>query len=260
MPVSSKLQALQRILQEMRSALVTFSGGVDSTFLAKVVFEALGEKAVAMTAVSASLPQIELEEAKRLASQIGIQHLLVESKELDDPRYAANPVNRCYFCKSELFSIATRKARELGLNAVVDGTHLDDLTDVRPGRQAAREWQIRSPLVEAGFTKEEIRQASHLLGLPTWDKPAAACLASRLPTGTAVTIQRLSQVERCEAALKKLGLRNLRARHHGGAVRLELEPEAIERLADPAVESAVVAACQGAGFSRVLVDLAGRRR
>lgn len=258
--LAEKLEKIKAILQGMRSVLVTFSGGVDSTFLAKVAFEALGEDAVAMTAVSASIPRLELEEAKRLAGEIGIRHLAVESKELDDPRYAANPVNRCYFCKSELFSIATRKAKELGLNVIVDGTHLDDLADVRPGRQAAREWQVRSPLVEAGFTKEEIRQASRLLGLPTWDKPAAACLASRLPTGTAVTIERLSQVERCEAALKKLGMRNLRARHRGEAVLLELEPFGLERLADETVQAAVISACKSAGFDQVLIDLRGRPR
>jgi len=236
---------------------VTFSGGVDSTFLAKVAFDALGEKALAMTAVSASLAGMELEEAKRLAVRIGIRHLLIESKELDDPRYAANPVNRCYFCKTEMFALAGRAAVEQGLGWVVDGTHLDDLKDVRPGRQAAREWNVRSPLVEAGLTKQEIREMSRSLGLPTWDKPATACLASRLPTGTPVTLERLSQVELCEQALKEMGFRQLRARHHDEAVRLEFEPEGIARLADEELRAQVIEACRKAGFERVLLDLAG---
>ena len=239
--------------------MITFSGGVDSTFAAKVAFDTLGEQAVAMTAVSPSLSRLELEEAKDLAARIGIRHLLIESRELEDSRYAANPVNRCYFCKSELFAIASRVAGEERLAFVVDGTQLDDLKEPRPGRQAAKEWKVRSPLVEAGFTKEEIRQVSRDLGLPTWDKPAMACLVSRLPTGTEVTLERLSRVEACEAALREIGFRQLRARYLQDKVRIELEPSEMERLVNPDLQKEVVQACRGAGFARIWVDLAGYR-
>lgn len=250
-----KLESLRESVRALGSAVIAFSGGVDSTFLLKVAHQELAERVVALTALSPSLAPAEAEAASELASRIGVRHLVVPSQELENPSYAANPVNRCYFCKSELFELCESKRRELGLAAVLDGFNADDLGDHRPGHQAGRERGVRSPLAEARLTKGEIRAWSHRLGLPTWDKPQLACLASRIPYGTAVTETRLEQIGLAEADLQALGLRVFRVRYHGQLARIEVASEEYGRFAEPSFRQAVNEALRRRGFSFVAVDL-----
>jgi uncharacterized protein len=240
--------------------LVAFSGGVDSTLLLAVAHDLLGPRAAGLLAVSDSLPAAEREDAVRLASGIGAPLHIVESREMDDPRYRANPDNRCYFCKSELFTILEREAGALGFEVLAYGANRDDEGDFRPGMTAAREFGVVAPLLEAGLRKEEIRLLARRLGLPNWDKPAKACLSSRIPHGIEVTPDKLAAVERAEAGLSALGFRQLRVRWHGEIARIELAPEEMPRLADPSVREMAVKAVQGAGFRFVTIDLAGYRQ
>ena len=244
----------------MGSVLVCYSGGVDSAFLLAVAHAELGERAVGLTAVSPSLAPVEKQEAIRIARAIGAEHRLVESHELDRPGYAENGPDRCFHCKSELYTIAGEKKLEWGLAEIVNGTNLDDLGDYRPGLEAAKQAGVKSPLIETSFTKDDVRNAALLIGLGVWDKPAAACLSSRIPYGSQVTPERLAQIGGFEADLRALGFRQLRVRWHDTIARIELGGEELERALSPEVRERVVDAGRRHGFLYVTLDLAGYRR
>ncbi|MGH7773886.1 MAG: ATP-dependent sacrificial sulfur transferase LarE [Candidatus Binatia bacterium] len=257
--MDTKLETLKEILRRTEGVVVAFSGGVDSTFLLKVAHMVLGDRAIAMTASSPTAPPGELEAAEELARTIGCQHMLVASHELDNPSFARNPVNRCYFCKDELYRICRSQADQLGLTTIVDGTNLDDLKDHRPGLKAAKEWRISHPLVEARMTKEEIRRHSRELGLPSWNKPAIACLSSRFPYGIEINVERLEKIAACERFLQELRFREFRVRYHGEVVRIEVAPEEINRLLEATTREAIVERFKEIGFSFVSLDLQGYR-
>ncbi|MYN64216.1 MAG: ATP-dependent sacrificial sulfur transferase LarE [Acidobacteria bacterium] len=258
--LDAKIVLLRRQLADLDRVVVCFSGGVDSGYLLAEAVSVLDDRAVALTAVSPSLVPEEGAAARRLAEQLGARHLLVDTAEVDDPRYAANPANRCYFCKVEVYGRAVREAARLGTHHVVDGFNVDDRGDHRPGRQAAKEHGVRSPLDDAGFTKADIREAARRLELPVWNKPALACLSSRFPYGTAITPERLTRVAACERVLREHGFSICRVRYFDERARIEVAPAEVARFHDAALLADVTARFRAAGFREIEVDPAGYRQ
>lgn len=256
-PLKAKINRLGEILDSFQSVIVAYSGGVDSTFLLRAASEALGERCLAVTARSESLAPNEEEEAVQYAREMGARHRFIRTSELARPEYRANQGDRCYYCKDTLFAELSRIARDEGYDAVLEGTNLSDLSDHRPGRRAGEEHQIRSPLVEAEFTKEDVREVSRFLGLPTWNKPAFACLASRIPVGSEVTGEKLKAVADSEAVLRAIGLRQYRVRHHGEIARIEIPPQVMNTALEHREQ--IVVAFRASGFKHVCLDLAGFR-
>ncbi|HKZ16702.1 MAG TPA: ATP-dependent sacrificial sulfur transferase LarE [Geobacteraceae bacterium] len=257
--LQEKYEKLREIIENMESVLIAFSGGVDSTFLLKVAHDVLGDRACAVTAVSPTYPDSEFREAVDLARRIGARHLVVESNELDIPGFAENPEDRCYHCKRELFGKLAEKARELGISWLAEGSNMDDLGDYRPGRRAVAELSVRSPLLEAGLSKEEIRRLSRDTGLPTWDKQPYACLSSRFPFGVRITGERLHMIETCEDFLKGKGFRTYRVRFHDETARIEVGEEEISMFLEPDLRREVSEFFRSAGFIHVALDLQGYR-
>lgn len=257
--LQDKYDSLINRLRSLESVLVAFSGGVDSTFLAKVAHDTLGSSALAVTATSSTYPHREFQAAKEIAKIIGISHIVIESEELNIPGFSENPPQRCYFCKGELFAKLTAKAKELNIKLVVDGSNVDDLDDYRPGALAAKEWGVRSPLREVGLNKAEIRILSRELNLPTWDKPAFACLSSRFPYGEKITAEKLRRVEAAEEFLRHYGFSQFRVRSHGDIARIEVPKEEISQFFINDLDDKTAQKFKELGFLYITLDMEGYR-
>ncbi|UCF03439.1 MAG: ATP-dependent sacrificial sulfur transferase LarE [Deltaproteobacteria bacterium] len=257
--LQKKYDHLRTIVSQAGSAIIAFSGGVDSTFLLKVCVDMVGEKAMAITARSETFPKRELQEAKALAERIGALHVIIDTEELAAPGFSDNPPHRCFLCKSELFSKLKQIAKDRRILSVFDGSNADDVEDFRPGRKAAHQLGVRSPLEEAGLGKEEVRTLSKMLNLPTWDKPAFACLSSRFPYHTKITKSALRQVEDAEDFLWNLGMREFRVRHHDTIARIELGPRELSLFLETGRRNEIVQHLKSLGYKYVTLDLEGYR-
>jgi len=259
MDLDLKFQTLKDNLKGLGSVAIAYSGGVDSTFLLKVAADVLGSKVIAITAKSTTYPEREFKEAVKYIGDIGAKHIVIISEELEIEGFAKNPIDRCYFCKKELFSKVRKVADDNNINAVLDGSNADDVSDYRPGMKAANELKVISPLKDAGLTKDNIRELSKKLGLPTWNKPAFACLSSRFPYGNEITVEKLSMVERAEQFLMDLGFRQIRVRHHGDIARVEVNVEERNKFFDVEIMDKVGNELKNIGFKYVTLDLLGYR-
>jgi len=259
MLLQEKYDILKDNMRKRGSAAIAFSGGVDSTFLVKVAHEVLGDKMIAVTATSSTYPERELKEAIKYAKDMGVKHLIISSEELDIEGFASNPTNRCYYCKKELFTKINAIAKDNGVEYVFDGSNIDDDGDYRPGMQAAKELEVVSPLKEAKLTKDDIRELSKELGLPTWNKPAFACLSSRFPYGNEITAPKLKMVDEAEQFLLDMGIRQVRVRHHGEIARIEVAPEERVRFFDIEVMNKIGERFKQIGFTYVTLDMLGYR-